>query len=44
MEVVINGHTDTFLTFSHAECSAKFHLVAKVVLGDKLLQFFDDLT
>ena len=44
MERIIYGHADAFLALSHTESTAKIHLVAEIILGDKVLKLFHYMT
>ena len=43
VELVVNGHTNTLLTFAHAEGPAELDLIADALLLDEILELLDDL-
>ena len=43
-EFSVRRYTNALLTFSHAECSGKFDLVAEIIVADKILKLFNYLT
>ena len=44
MERIIYGYADAFLALSHTESTAEIHLIAEIILSNKLLKLFHYMT